>query len=276
LFKALIILLLCAMGVVWPARGQVTQPQVAIHDSELTRALESMPAVAPTPSGLGTTGNQWWPRDWHYFVMPEAVKEALRSDGTAFAVVSDANISSGLLLSNGVPRYPILISFASEAMRNDEIGPLTNYVAAGGVLLMGSSAFTRNTNGTTRSDFAFAAELGLHLVSNSLTNWTNNSTVTKQADHRLVSHLPSGALTWRMPGSSEEIPWGTSPGHPFLAPHDVWQVQATDATVLAMGDRYPFLTIKPYGSALVNSEGKVCAVFAESVGPRLGFTPVSQ
>src|SRR5262245_56219937 len=77
-----------------PARAQVTQPVVAIHDSELTRALESMPASGATPTGAGTTGNQWWPTDWHYFVMPESMKEALRSDGTPFAVVSDANITA--------------------------------------------------------------------------------------------------------------------------------------------------------------------------------------
>ena len=32
-----------------------TQPMVAIHDSELTRALETMPASGSTPSGSGTT-----------------------------------------------------------------------------------------------------------------------------------------------------------------------------------------------------------------------------
>src|SRR5437899_9107648 len=56
-------------------RGQGTQPIVAIHDSELTRALDdpSAVAVSPTPSGPGTTGLQWWPTKWHYFVMPESV-----------------------------------------------------------------------------------------------------------------------------------------------------------------------------------------------------------
>jgi hypothetical protein len=268
LFKSLAILVLCAAAFVFPAGAQVIQPVVAIHDSELTRALETMPAVAPTPSGSGTTGKQWWPKDWHYFVMPEAAKEALRSDGTAFTVVSDSNISSGLLLSNGLPRFPILISLASEAMTDDEIAPLTNYVAAGGFLLIGSSSFTRTTNGTTRSDFAFANELGLHMVSNSLTNWTNNSYVTKQVDHRLIAHLPSGQLTWRIPSSSEEIPWGISPGHPYLAPHDIWQVQASDATVLALGDRYPFLTIKPYG----NGYFIYCAAFQPLIG-HSGFAP---
>src|SRR5438105_3784016 len=146
-------------------KGQSVQPAVAIHDSELTRALEAMSAVAPTPTGPGTTGKQWWPTDWHYFVMPESVKEALRSDGTAFTVIGDSNITAGSLLANGQPRYPILISLASEAIRDDEIAPLTNYVAAGGFVFLGSSAFTRTTNGTSRGDFAFASQMGLHLLS---------------------------------------------------------------------------------------------------------------
>jgi hypothetical protein len=141
-------------------------PVVAIHDSELTRALETMPAANPgTPTGAGTTGFEWWPTNWHYFVMPEALKEALRSDGTAFEVVSDADISAGRLLSNGQPRYPILISLASEAVRDDEISQLTNYVAAGGTLLAGSSAFTRQTNGVARGDFALANAMGLQSAS---------------------------------------------------------------------------------------------------------------
>src|SRR3954470_10726809 len=152
------------------AVAQPTQPLVAIHDSELTRALESAPASGATPTGPGTTGNQWWPTDWHYFVMPEAMKEALRSDGTAFTVVGDSNITAGILLTNGAPKYPIVISLASEAIRNDEIAQFTNYVAAGGFLFVGSSAFTRNTNGTTRGDFAFANELGVHMVNANLGN----------------------------------------------------------------------------------------------------------
>ena len=68
---------LCTIHIALASYGQVVQPVVAVHDSELTRALETMPAVAPTPIGPGTTGNQWWTLDWHYFVMPEAIQEAL-------------------------------------------------------------------------------------------------------------------------------------------------------------------------------------------------------
>jgi hypothetical protein len=228
--------------------GQATQPLVAIHDSELTRALETRPAVAPTPTGPGTTGFEWWMIDWHYFVMPEAMKEALRSDGTAFTVIGDSNIASGLLLTNGLPKYPIVISLASEAIRNDEIAQFTNYVAAGGFLFVGSSAFTRNTNGTTRGDFAFANEMGVHMVNASLGNWSSaNNYFTKSNDHRITHHIPSGQLTWRLPFAADEISWGLSPSHPFLAAHDVWRISVSDAAVLAQGDTTPYLTVKQYG-----------------------------
>ena len=228
--------------------GQGTQPLVAIHDSELTRALESMPASGATPTGSGTTSNQWWTTHWRYVVMPESVKEALRSDGTAFTVVGDSNITAGVLVTNSVPRYPIVISLASEAIDNTEITQLTNYVARGGFLLVGSSAFTRNTNGTTRGDFAFGNAMGVHMVVPGLTNWTVNSTNTKTTIHRLVSDMPSGPLIWRMPSYSEEISWGISPSHPFLAPHDLWKVQVdSGAVVVTTGDSYPFLVVKPFG-----------------------------
>ncbi|HWH70944.1 MAG TPA: hypothetical protein VNT26_16260, partial [Candidatus Sulfotelmatobacter sp.] len=220
---------------------------MAIHDSELTRALESVRASGSTPSGPGTTGFEWWPTDWHYFVMPESVKEALRSDGTAFTVVSDASISAGLLLSNGRPLYPIVISLAAEAMRDNEIAPLTNYVAAGGFLLIGSSAFTRYTDGRSRGDFAFADQMGMHMSGSGLDNWLANNYFSKRTGHRLVDHIPSGTLTWRMAAEAEEISWGTSPNHPFIARHAVWDVRANGATVLASGDVSPYLLVKPFG-----------------------------
>src|SRR6266850_5620571 len=223
------------------------QPLVAIHDSELTRALESLPAAPPTPSGPGTTGFQWWPTAWHYFVMPESAQETLRSDGTAFTVIGDSNITAGLLLPNGAPKYPMIISLASEAIRDDEIAPLTNYVAAGGFLMVGSSAFTRYPDGTGRGDFAFANELGLHSARTGLTNWIGNQTITKQVNHRLLNHLPDGPLIWRLPASSEEISWGVSPDHPFLAPHAIWYVAPGDAAVIAQGDGAPYLAVKPFG-----------------------------
>ncbi|MGD0263089.1 MAG: hypothetical protein ABSD29_25265, partial [Verrucomicrobiota bacterium] len=253
--KTLVIALavvVCLAPAVW---AQVTQPLVAIHDSELTRALASMPASGATPTGSGTTGYQWWPTDWNYFVMPDSLKEALRSDGTAATVVGDSNITAGVLLTNGLPQYPIVISLASEAIRNDEIAQLTNYVAAGGFLFVGSSAFTRSTNGTALGDFAIANQMGVHMVVPGLTNWTSNNTFATITNHLLVSDIPSGQgpLTWRMPSYADEISWGiasTNPSldHVYLGPHDLWQVSAaSSATVLATGDSYPYLVVTPFG-----------------------------
>ena len=243
--KKLAAAMFCLAGVASAVVGQGMQPSVAIHDSELTRALESMPAVAPTPMGVGTTGNQWWTTNWHYFVMPESMKEALRSDGTAFAVLGDSNITAGALLVNGQPKYPIMFSLASEAIRDDEIAQLTNYVAAGGFLFVGSSSFTRNTNGTTRGDFAFFNELGVHMSVPGVTNWAyNNVTLAKTLDHRLVSHIPTNTsyVNWAMPSAAEEISWGTYPrpngdsSRPNL-PHAIWQVQPTNGATAGMDSR---------------------------------------
>lgn len=153
----LVLSLLSALILVAP-RSAITQeastpplPIVAIHVSELTQALETTSARPPTPTGSGTSGYEWWYTSWHYFVAHESLKEALRSDGTPFIVVSDADITAGNLLHpDGSPKFPIVISLASEAVNDNEIVPLRNYVSAGGFLLIGSSAFTRNPSGTTR------------------------------------------------------------------------------------------------------------------------------
>ncbi len=255
-----------------PAKGQGTQPLVAIHDSELTRALETMPASGATPAGTGTTSNQWWITQWHYFVMPDSVKEMLRSDGTAFTVVGDSNIVAGVLTNaDGSPKYPIVISLAAEAIQDAEIANLTNYVAAGGFLFVGSSSFTRNTNGTTRGDFAIANAMGVDMVNPALTNWSLDGTFTKISNHPILSLLPAGQVEWQMASSSEEISWPVytrfnsetpNAANPGL-PHLVWQVQANGATVIAQGDgSLPYLSVKPYG--------KGCFIYDAALQPLIG------
>ncbi len=248
-FRAILALIALVLGSSCNVRAQTTLPlpMVAVHDSELTRALASQPASNGTPSGNGTTGTQWWMTNWNYFVMPESVEGMLNSDGTATAVVGDSNIIAGALLSNGTPVYPIVISLANEAMLDTEIAPLTNYVAAGGFLIVGSSSFTRYTNGATRTNFAIASAMGVNMVNPGLVNWTINSTFTKQYNHRIVSHIPAGPLVWAIPSAAEEITWGTSPFHGDMLPHLVWEVAPIDASVVGMGDSYPWLLVKPYG-----------------------------
>jgi hypothetical protein len=227
------------------------EPLVAIHVSEITQALETIPATPPTPlAGPDSTGYEWAYTSWHYFVAYESLKEALRSDGTPFIEISDADIASGnLLYSDGSPRYPILISLASEAISDAEITPLRSYVNAGGFLFVGSSAFTRNPNGTLRGDFALADEMGVHITKTSFwDNWDENITFTKTLNHPLVTNIPSGTLIWRMPLASEEIPTaGLAPDFVFHGNHFIWQVRAAGATVIANGASTPLLTTKNYG-----------------------------
>ncbi len=250
LFLSLVILSVTIAIKPIQVRAQTPEPVVAIHVSELTQALETLRAQSPTPTGPGTTGYEWWTTAWHYRVMPESLKESLRSDGTPFVEVSDADIVAGRLqFTDGSPRYPILISLASEAIADNEIAPLRDYVAAGGNLFVGSSAFTRHPDGTTRGDFALANELGLHMVTPSLQNWYQNLYFTKVTDHPLVRNIPSTKIAWRMPISSDEIPLGTSPNYYIHGYHWVFQVSAdSGTTVIANGDSGPLLATRQYGN----------------------------
>jgi hypothetical protein len=243
-FSTLIALFAFAMLLLIPLRSAAAnppEPKVAIHVSENTAALDA--------------SDQWWgsPPSWHYFVMYESLEEALRSDGIPFVEVSDADIAGGNLLNlDGSPKYPIVISLAAEAIDNTEIAPLNAYVAAGGFLFAGSSAFTRNADGSARTDFALAAEMGLHIANSDLIqNWYQNTHFTKLLDSRLVDGIPDGTLIWRMPLNSEEIPLGVSPTHGVHGNHYVFSVNAdSSATVVATGDSGPLLTVTPYGKGV--------------------------
>jgi hypothetical protein len=224
-------------------------PVVAIHVSELTQNLEKMRASSSTPHSDQTTGEEWWNTSWHYFTIYEAVEEALRSDGTPFVEVSDADISAGrLMTSAGLPRYPILISLASEAVQDDEIAPLRSFVAAGGFLFAGSSAFTRYPNGKTRHDFALADEMGLHMAASGLDNWKRFTKISKLVDQRILSDLPAGTLYWDMPATSDQLGLVTERQRKMVSKSPfIWAVNAGDAQVIAESDVSPFLAIKSYG-----------------------------
>ena len=70
----------------------------------------------------------------------------------------------------------------------------------------------------------------------------------KVAEHRLVSNIPTGLLTWRGPFFSDEISWGIPPSIQYNRNHYVWQVSVSGATVLAQVPSYPLLAINNYGN----------------------------
>jgi hypothetical protein len=218
------------------------RPVVAIHVSEWTQALETMPAAAPVPTGDGYSGFSWFYTSWHYFTIYESIKIALESDGTPYQVITDAEIAAGILLEDGTPAFPILISLASEAVADNEIQPLREYVAAGGFLLVGSSAFTRRPDGTSRGDFALADEMGLKMAKHSLQNWTLNSYFTHWRDHRLVRPIPFGSVGWNMLSKADEVVWETA------GAQQLWQTVAQGADVIATGGEWPLIATKTYGS----------------------------
>ena len=226
-------------------------PKVAIHVSELTQVLETIPAGVntPQPPAVPTaSGFEWWYTSWHYFVMPESLKEALNADGTPYEVVTDADIMAGNLLNaDGSPRYPILISLAAEVIHDAEIAFLRDYVNSGGFLFVGSSSFTRNPDGTTRGNFALSTEMGLAMQNNSLENRYINDVFTKIVNNRIVAHIPSGTLNWYLPLKAEEIPLGTVANRDVHQEHYAWAVNATDAEVLANGSSGPLVATKKYG-----------------------------
>ena len=132
--------------------------------------------------------------------------------------MTDADIASGELVhGDGSPRYPIVISLSSEAIADNEVQPLRDYVSSGGTLFSAGSAFTRRPDGTTRTDFALANEMGIHQTNPNLSNWVLNSTFIKEGGNALTADIPDGSLSWAMPEFSEQIPWGTPGGSPHTA-----------------------------------------------------------
>ena len=251
--------LIIALKINWPntvtaAATTPSLPKVAIHISEYTQTLETLPASITTPrppTFPNTTGYEWWLTAWHYRFIPEVLIEALRSDGTQYDIITDADISNGnLLFADGSPKYPILISLASEAINDDEIAQLRAFVSSGGNLFIGSSSFTRNIDGSSRGNFVLSSEMGLNMRSDNLQNWYENETFTKVTEHRLVNHIPDGSINWFLPLTSEEIPLGPTGEHVVHQNHYAWAVNSIDLVVIAQGSSGPILTTKSYGDGV--------------------------
>lgn len=176
--------------------AESTVPQVAIHYSGHTDAyVNSLPEKQKK-------NLVWLSQHPNIFL-----EETFRSAGIPTKAVTDADIASGALLVNCsstcVPKYPILFSLATEAISDIEAGKIRDYVAAGGTVYAGSSAWTRYENGALRpnSDFAIS-ELGLESVGRIYISHTDRVVPSGTTD-RMLDHL-AGAGPHQ---NGTEIPW---------------------------------------------------------------------
>jgi hypothetical protein len=202
--------------------GNNTLPIVAVHVSE-------------------NTESHWTNVYWTYWAIYASLEETLRSDGTPFVEVNDSVIESGGLLNNGDPKYPILISLAAECISDAVASQVRQYVSSGGFAYVGSSAWTRYSNGTARSNFALSAEMGVTCTAPPPNNWNLDSYIFKNATNRLVDILPTGVniSPWNLPLDNGTSIQNTGGGNP----HYFWQAYNTAANPADM-----FLTIpsSPY------------------------------
>jgi peptidoglycan/xylan/chitin deacetylase (PgdA/CDA1 family) len=200
-----------ALVITSPSMGM--EPTVAIHVSENTQA-------------------SWRYTTWKSFHAHQFLREALKSDGTPFVELTDADIAAGRLReASGAIRYPILFSLGAEAISDMEASQLRAYVQEGGHIYVGGSAWSRYEDGRPRLDSlrrptsALAAEMGL-----SGGGWTRLSHINKQVNDAMVDHLPPGTSEWQMP-----------PVYSYLdiwTPHWVWTARpsaTSSATVVLQG-----------------------------------------
>jgi hypothetical protein len=226
-------MLLCSSFLFSSAVGNTTaqtEPVVAINVSEYT-------------------ADHWSNPSWTYLSIYRMFEEAFRAEGIPYVEVSDAEIESGVLITDGSPRYPILFCIATECVSDAEATQISSYAAAGGTVYVTASAWTRSSNGAARTDFALTSQMGLNCLYTPPSNWVAVTHIYRSLDSALVNHIPKNVnINWRLPQSDHTIP---SLEVTDTEPHDVWAaktIPSTPATVLLNTDGHVMLTKKSYGS----------------------------
>ncbi len=212
-------------------------PVVAIHVSEYTEA-------------------HWTNPSWTYPAIYRMLEASLKSDGTPFVEISDASIESGGLMVSGVPKYPILFSLASECISDSEASQISSYVSAGGFVYVGSSSWTKNADGSPRSDFALSSQMGLTVSNSPPNDWVQVQNATRIADNALVNDVPKNVqINWQLPLTDHTVT-SLSPANDL---HYAWAAQTTSsnpAQVLMTLDGTVMLAVKQYsnGEFIYHSE----------------------
>ena len=209
------------------------------------------------------TQSHWTLTAWTYYSIPKMLETVLKSDGTPYVEVSDQDIESGALLNAGIPKYPILFSLASETISDSAASQISNYVAAGGFVFLSASSWTKNSDGSLRTDFALSNQIGLKSVNRPPNNWVGGLNVTCIADNRLVDDVPKNV----------QIPWHLPTTKDSLTPisdetHFVWDTATTasnPADVLLTIDGNVMLATKAY------QQGRF--IYQSELAPLSGYGP---
>ena len=172
-------------------------PAVATRVAPLVAAPHSTVAIHVSE----TTAQFWTYTSWRIWHSVAYLSEALRSDGTPFETVSDADIASGVLMTNGIPTFPILISLDNEAISDAVAAQIQSYASSGGHVFVGGSSWTKTETGAPRPDFALASAMGLK----SQGHWARTHDVYRIADSTMIDQLPLNAPKWWFLPSSFDV-----------------------------------------------------------------------
>ena len=185
---------------------------VAIHISEATKTHWD---------SLGGPHDEW--QQWHIYGF---LMEQLRSDGTPFNVVLDADIEAGLLMDAGTPRYAILFSLANDCIADAVAAQIETFVAAGGHVFVGSTSWTRYENGIIRGTGTESGKYDWNLINVDADNWFSSSflpvnTIDDSTNNEWLNDIDDTLPTsiwWEFPNAetiSKVGLWQTSYSEPW-------------------------------------------------------------
>ena len=237
-----------------PGQPGVTLPYTAIHVSENTAAHWDT---------LGGPHNDW--KYWHIYGF---LMEALRSDGTPYVILSDADIEAGALLTNSQPKYPILISLATDCISDATANQIKSFVQAGGHAYAGSTAWTRDENCQLRGAGALAGKYDWHDVVVTADNYFGGAFLPVNTIDDNPDNIWLNQIDDTLPTSI----WYEFPAEETISKVGLWQASYTEPWSYRLQAYEVFVSTDgiAWTSVATNTGTDVPASYQETA-----FTPVS-
>lgn len=135
---------------------------VAIHVSEATSL--GWNGIGSEGGFFGNAHSQ--ALGWKYWHIYGFLMEQLRSNGTPFKVVSDADIRSGILRNlDGSPSYQTFFSLSNTCVSDEVATEIDAYVLAGGYAVVGGTSWRRGANCKQRALPKYSSEAKFKITS---------------------------------------------------------------------------------------------------------------